>query len=51
MGNLAASLLGMEQAPVSIKDSIDGMVSIVEAATKGDHGGNLFEYTGEKLAY
>lgn len=47
MGNLAAGLLGMEHAPVTITDSVDGMLRIIDNATKEKHGAKFFEYDGK----
>lgn len=44
-------MLGIEQPPVSIKDSVDGMVPLIGKATKQATGGRLWDYTGEQLAW
>ncbi|GAW14936.1 hypothetical protein ANO14919_043420 [Xylariales sp. No.14919] len=51
MGNLGASLVGIEQAPVTIKESVSGMVSIIDKANKQETAGKLWEYTGEQLTW
>ncbi|ROW04193.1 hypothetical protein VSDG_01053 [Cytospora chrysosperma] len=51
IGNLGAKMLGIEQPPVSIKDSVDGMVPLIGKATKQATGGRLWDYTGEQLAW
>ncbi|KAI0202673.1 hypothetical protein F4808DRAFT_420973 [Astrocystis sublimbata] len=51
MGNYGASLLGMKEAPVSIKDSCKGIMVIADMATKESHGGTFWNYTGEKYPW
>ncbi|KUJ19321.1 NAD(P)-binding protein [Mollisia scopiformis] len=51
MGNVGAHRLGMKEAPVSIKDSVDGMVKIIDKASKDTHGGIFWEYTGEQYPW
>lgn len=47
MGNLSANLLGLEQAPLSIQDSVDGMLRIIDDATKDTHGATFSEYNSQ----
>ncbi|KUI69345.1 Norsolorinic acid ketoreductase [Cytospora mali] len=51
IGNLGASQLGMDQAPVPVKDSVGAMVPLIDKATKEATGGRLWDYTGEILAW
>lgn len=44
-------MLGMDQAPVSVRESVDSMVPLIEKATKQATGGKLWDYTGEQLAW
>ena len=48
MGNGACQALGIDgEAPVSVKDSCEGMMRVFAKATKKEHGGKLVVYTGE----
>ena len=48
MGNGASQALGIgEKAPVSVKDSCEGIMRVLAKATKEEHGGKLVVYTGE----
>jgi hypothetical protein len=47
IGNLGAARLGLERAPVSVQESVEGMLRIVDAASKETHGGTFWEFTGE----
>lgn len=47
MGSRAAGLLGLPRAPVDPDDSCDGIIRLIEAATKETHGGKFMSYTGE----
>ncbi|KAK9413825.1 putative NAD(P)-binding protein [Seiridium unicorne] len=51
MGNHGAKLLGMERAPVDPDDSIDGIVKIINEATKATHGGLFINYKGDKQSW
>ncbi|KAI0534839.1 hypothetical protein GGR58DRAFT_504872 [Xylaria digitata] len=51
IGNLGASLVGLEQAPLAVKESVDAMISIIDKATKQETAGKLWDYTGEQLTW
>ena len=51
IGNRAANLLGMDQAPGSVDDTCDGLVLLIDSATKETHGGRYWEYTGKELPW
>lgn len=46
MGNFAARKLGLERAPVDVKDAMDGVVSEIDKATKETHGGKFISFQG-----
>ncbi|KAI2611820.1 NAD(P)-binding protein [Hypoxylon sp. NC1633] len=48
MGNNAAQGWGLQGALVEIDDSCDGMVKLIDVATKQSHGGKLWDYQGEE---
>ncbi|KAL4931919.1 NAD(P)-binding protein [Aspergillus undulatus] len=48
LGNNAAMLLGLEQAPVTVKDSTQGVIKVIDASTKETHSGKLWKWTGEQ---
>ncbi|KAL6172596.1 hypothetical protein ACJQWK_01745 [Exserohilum turcicum] len=48
LGDGAAMAVGMgEKAPLSVKDSCEGMMKLLARATKKEFGGKLMVYTGE----
>jgi norsolorinic acid ketoreductase len=52
MGNRGAAHFGMEGGPpTSVDESCDGMVTLIGEATKGSHGGKLFQFTGEQMPW
>lgn len=51
MGNFGAKAFGIEHAPLGIKESCDGVVALVDSATKETHGGGFWGHDGEKLAW
>ncbi|BGO90548.1 hypothetical protein NBRC10512_005267 [Rhodotorula toruloides] len=51
MGNRAASGLGFEKAPVTVEDSVAGILRILDQAKRETHGGRFFEFTGKELPW
>ncbi|KAK4126005.1 hypothetical protein N657DRAFT_642767 [Parathielavia appendiculata] len=47
MGNTAANVFGVKEAPVALQDSDNGMVNVLTTATKEKYGGKVVLYTGE----
>lgn len=47
LGDAAAVAVGIgEHAPTSVKESCDGMLAILDKATKKEYGGKLAIFTG-----
>lgn len=51
MGNSGAQVFGLEEAPDSVDESVDGMVKLFDLATKETHGGKFWHYHGEQDAW
>ncbi|KAK3392883.1 hypothetical protein B0H63DRAFT_456765 [Podospora didyma] len=51
MGNAAAQGFGLEEAPVTLDDSCNGMFRVINAATKEKDGGRVVLHTGEVAAW
>ena len=51
MGQEGARIFGMEEAPVTVDDSVDGMFGVLTTATKERVGGRVVLYTGEIVEY
>ncbi|CAI7665288.1 hypothetical protein PCG10_008667 [Penicillium crustosum] len=51
MGNAAAQLWGMKEAPDTYEKSITGMVEVLSTGTKDQYGGKLVRYSGEVLEW
>ncbi|KAK6952028.1 hypothetical protein Daesc_006554 [Daldinia eschscholtzii] len=47
LGNTGARGLGMDQAPLGVDQSCDGMVQMLAVSTKAKHGGKMVSYDGE----
>ncbi|KAI1803915.1 NAD(P)-binding protein [Daldinia bambusicola] len=47
LGNAGARGLGIDQAPVGVDQSCDGMVQMLAVSTKEKHGGKMVSYDGE----
>ncbi|KAK0758277.1 hypothetical protein N5P37_009579 [Trichoderma harzianum] len=51
MGNNAAQILGIGEAPTSVEESVGGLFKVITTATKETHGGKVVLYTGEILSF
>lgn len=51
MGQAGAEANGMEEAPVKLKDSVDGILKLVHDSSKETHNGTFWDYTGEKIVW
>ncbi|KAL9121694.1 MAG: hypothetical protein Q9187_001745 [Circinaria calcarea] len=51
LGNAGAQYFGMKEAATTLEDSCDGMVSLIEKATKATHGGRMWGHKGEALTW
>ena len=47
MGNTAARIFGMGEAPTTVDESVDGMFHVLTTATKEKYGGKVVLHTGE----
>jgi len=47
MGNGGAVAHGMAEAPTEVQDSIDGLVSTIDKATRENAGGKLMDFAGD----
>ncbi|KAI1082943.1 hypothetical protein F5B20DRAFT_569050 [Whalleya microplaca] len=50
-GNTSAQAFGLKEAPVSVKDSCNGLVQLIDEATKELHGGKLWGHDGKQQAW
>ncbi|GFF21987.1 aflatoxin biosynthesis ketoreductase nor-1 [Aspergillus udagawae] len=51
MGSRAAQAHGLEKAPVTVQDTVHGITSQIEAATKATTSGQFVNYNGEKVRW
>ena len=51
MGNAGAIALGMEKAITTIEDSVEGLVSQIDGATREKSSGHCVVFTGEEFAW
>lgn len=51
MGNAGARKLGLEKAFIEVDVSCDGIVQLIDAATKDSHGGKLWDNEGKKMTW
>jgi norsolorinic acid ketoreductase len=46
MGNLGAKAVGVEKPPVTLDESVNGIVKVVKEARKDTHNGIFWDFTG-----
>ncbi|KAI0893979.1 NAD(P)-binding protein [Annulohypoxylon nitens] len=51
LGNESARIFGYGQAPDAIDKSCDGLVEVIDAATKETHGGKMWNYDGKQQSW
>jgi hypothetical protein len=53
MGIHAAELAGMSSAdvPVTLEDSVKGVVNVIDNATKEEHSGKLWDQNGDQMPW
>lgn len=51
LGNDSARIFGYGQAPDTIDKSCDGLVEVIDAATKETHGGKMWNYDGKQQSW
>lgn len=51
MGNAGAAAHGLAEAPVTIKDSIDGIVDKIDNSTRKDTSGTFVSFDGVKYPW
>ncbi|RFU78089.1 aflatoxin biosynthesis ketoreductase nor-1 [Trichoderma arundinaceum] len=51
MGNAAAQLFGIGEAPTTVEESVSGLFKVITTATKEKYGGKVVLYTGEVLDF
>ena len=52
MGNMGARLLlGLEEAFIGVDESCNGIVQLIDAATKDSHGGRFWDNEGTPLSW
>ncbi|RYP07174.1 hypothetical protein DL765_009248 [Monosporascus sp. GIB2] len=50
-GNMVAQRFGLKEATTPVDDSCDGLVRIIDMATKESHGGRLWRFDGVERAW
>ncbi|KAE9568708.1 hypothetical protein CGMCC3_g15112 [Colletotrichum fructicola] len=51
LGNNGAHYFGHEQAPLKVEDVTEGIVKVVDSATRDSHGGKLIQWDGVVLPW
>lgn len=51
MGNFAAKSVGMEEAPLTIEESVQGCIGIIDQVTREKYGGKFVGTDGEEVAW
>ncbi|RFU29494.1 hypothetical protein B7463_g6825, partial [Scytalidium lignicola] len=50
-GNSSAQAFGLPEAPVKLDDSVNGMIGVLDVATKESHGGKMWGHDGKQQAW
>ncbi len=51
LGNPFAKSVGMDQAPVTIEDSIKGQLKVIDGATREKTSGRFWDFEGKELPW
>jgi hypothetical protein len=51
MGNRSARTIGLEKAYITVDESCNGIVQLIDAATKDSHGGKFWDNEGKQLSW
>ncbi|KAI2627078.1 hypothetical protein GGS26DRAFT_592697 [Hypomontagnella submonticulosa] len=51
LGDHAAHSVGVEKAAITVKESTEGVIKVIDAATRDTHGGKLWRYDGVEIAW
>lgn len=51
MGNFAARTVGMDNAPDTLQDSVDGCLKVIDAASREKYAGQFLSSTGETVPW
>ncbi|KAI5859426.1 NAD(P)-binding protein [Durotheca rogersii] len=51
LGNRAAGLFGIDAAPITVSDSVNGIVKVVDVAAKETHGGKMWVYDERQVPW
>ncbi|RDW75240.1 hypothetical protein BP6252_06382 [Coleophoma cylindrospora] len=51
LGNTGANNLGLEQADITVEESVNGVVAVIDKATRETHSGRFAHYLGGELPW
>lgn len=51
MGSRAAQANGLEKAPVTLQETVQGITHQIEVATKSTTSGQFVDYKGQKVSW
>jgi len=51
MGDAGAKAMGLDEAPVKLEDSVQGVLKVIDGATLQKSGGKFWDYTGDELTW
>jgi len=51
MGNGGAKSNGLEKAPVTVEDSVNGIISLIDKAERKTHSGKFFDYQHKEISW
>jgi norsolorinic acid ketoreductase len=51
LGNRGADAFGYEKAAITVDESANGIIKVIDAATRETHSGKLWVYKGEEVPW
>jgi hypothetical protein len=51
LGNRGADAFGYEKAAITVDESADGIVNVIDAGTRESHSGKMWVYKGEEVPW
>lgn len=51
IGDRGAHAFGIEKAAITVDESVNGIIKVIDAATQETHSGRLWAYTGNEVPW
>lgn len=51
LGNRGADAFGIEKAAITVDKSVNGIIKVIDAASRETHGGKMWAYKGQEVPW